>query len=384
MSSKTQTMLAVGDVYLYGAPPAEPLFEKTKPVLESADIALGQVKCMFTSRGVNTFADMGLAQVGERIEIPGADPRNIAALQYAGFTIMTLANCHCWDAGDPGIEDTVAGLDRCNIAHCGAGMNIDEARKPAIVVRDGIRYGFLSYNCTGPKGSWALPQKAGCAYLHILAAYEMDLPIIGGYPVTYTFAEPTRLKAMEDDIKKLRPLCDVLVVFLSKGIGFLPVKLAMYEQQVSYAAIDAGADIILASHAHILKGIEQYNSKWIFHGLGNFVISTEESTVQGATQDRKFVKAHGGPFFFEPGGKETRFPYSPEQGLTVIAKCRVEAGRITRVSYLPCIAGDNTPPEIVGNDEKGQQVFEYMKNITEGAELNARFKWDGDEVIVYI
>ncbi|MFC1920984.1 CapA family protein [Chloroflexota bacterium] len=40
--------------------------------------------------------------------------------------------------------------------------------------------------------------------------------------------------------------------------------------------MDVGADLILASHAHILKGIEQYNGKWIFHGPGNFVISTDE------------------------------------------------------------------------------------------------------------
>ena len=383
MSLKTQALLGVGDVYLYAASPAEPLFEKTKPVLESAAIALGHIKCMFTSRGVNTFADMGLAQVGERFEMPGADPKNIAALDYAGFDVMTLANCHCWDAGDPGIEDTIAGLEHYNIAHCGVGMNIDQARRPAIVERDGVRYGFLGYNCTGPKGSWALPQKAGCAYLHILAAYEMDLPIIGGYPTTYTFAEPGKLKAMQEDIKKLRSLCDVLVVYLSKGIGFLPVKIAMYEQQVSYAAIDAGADLILASHAHILKGIEQYNGKWIFHGLGNFVISTEASTVQGESQDRKFVAAHGGPFFFEPGGKETLFPYSPEQELTVIAKCTVKDGKIDRVGYLPCIAGDNSAPEIVKNDGKGRQVFEYMENITRGAELNAKFKWEGDEVMLY-
>ncbi|MFC1920985.1 hypothetical protein ACFLYQ_04595 [Chloroflexota bacterium] len=97
MSSKFQTMLAVGDVYLYGVPPAELLFAKTAPVLRSADIALGHGKCMFTSRGVNTFA------------------------------------------------------------------------------------------------------------------------------------EPIKLKDIEEDIKKLRALCDVLVVFFSKGIGFLPVRLVMYK-----------------------------------------------------------------------------------------------------------------------------------------------------------
>jgi hypothetical protein len=381
MSKKTLTMLAVGDIYLHGQPPAEPLFAKVAPVMRSADISVGHIKCMFTSRGINTFPDMGLARVGERMETPGGDPRNMSALKDAGFDVLTLANCHTWDAGDPGIEDTIAGLRGLGIATCGAGMNIDEASRPAIIERDGTRIGFLAYNCTGPMGSWALPQKAGCAYLHILAAYELDLPVIGGYPTTYTFAEPKRLQAMVNDINVLRPLCDVLVVFLSKGLGFLPARLAMYEQQVSYAAIQAGADLVLASHAHILKGIEQYNGKWIFHGLGNFVINTPPASEQGDAQTRQFIKAHGGPFFFEPGGKETPFPYTPEQELTVIAKCSIKDGRITQVGYLPCLAGQNQPPEIFKHDKKGEQVFEYMNNITKGAELNARFKWQGDEVV---
>jgi poly-gamma-glutamate synthesis protein (capsule biosynthesis protein) len=384
MSKKNLTMLAVGDIYLHGQPPAEPLFAQAAPVLRSADIAVGHIKCMFTSRGINTFPDMGLARVGERLETPGGDPRNMSALQDAGFDVMTLANCHTWDAGDPGVEDTIAGLRGYGIATCGAGMNINEASRPAIIERDGTRIGFLAYNCTGPMGSWALPQKAGCAYLHILAAYELDLPVIGGYPTTYTFAEPKRLQAMVDDIHKLRLQCDVLVVFFSKGLGFLPARLAMYEQQVSYAAIEAGADLVLASHAHILKGIEQYKGKWIFHGLGNFVINTPPESEQGSAQTRQFIKAHGGPFFFERGGKETPFPYTPEQELTVIAKCSIEDCRITQVGYLPCLAGQNKPPEIFKHDKRGEQVFEYMNNITKGAELNARFDWKGDEVVVHI
>ncbi len=63
MSRRTLTMLAVGDLYLHGQPPAEPLFAKVAPVLRSADVAVGHGKCMFTSRGVNTFPDMGLARV---------------------------------------------------------------------------------------------------------------------------------------------------------------------------------------------------------------------------------------------------------------------------------------------------------------------------------
>ena len=83
------------------------------------------------------------------------------------------------------------------------------------------------------------------------------------------------------------------------------------------------------------------------------------------------------------GGKETTFPYSPEQELTVVAKCSIQDGQITQVGFLPCLAGQNNAPEILKNDEKGKQVFEYMENITKGAELNARYEWEGDEVMLY-
>jgi len=56
-------------------------------------------------------------------------------------------------------------------------MNIDEARKPAIIERNGTRIGFLSYNCIGPMGSWATPAKPGCAWVRVITAYEMNMPI---------------------------------------------------------------------------------------------------------------------------------------------------------------------------------------------------------------
>ena len=94
---------------------------------------------MFTSR--DAFADLDPVQVGERFEILGTDPRNMSALHNAGFNIITLANCHCWDAGDPGIEDTIAGLQQYNIAHCGVGMNINEEsiQDKSLLIKNVIR-----------------------------------------------------------------------------------------------------------------------------------------------------------------------------------------------------------------------------------------------------
>ena len=263
MSGKSLTMLAVGDLILEDED-GERFLALAAPTLRTGDVVVGQGEIVFTARGVQTYAEMGEPS-------PGCPPGNMNALAAAGFNVITLAGNHIWDMGAPGIEDTVTGLRKLGIAVTGGGMNIDEARKPAIIERDGTRFGFLNYNCVGTMGQWATKLKPGCAYVRIISHYEMNTSNPGGPPDVYTFAEPQSLKAMTEDVRKLRPLCDVLVVAFHKGVLGFPDKLAMYDQQVSYAAIDAGADLILGHHALILKGIEEYKGKIIFHGLGHFI-----------------------------------------------------------------------------------------------------------------
>jgi poly-gamma-glutamate capsule biosynthesis protein CapA/YwtB (metallophosphatase superfamily) len=374
MSAKNLTMLAVGDIILHQVP-AEPLFELVAPVLRTGDVVVGQEEMLFTSRPNNTYADMFY-------QSDACNPSNMNVFPASGFNVLHLAGNHTWDFGAPGIEDTVTGLRNLGIAICGAGMNIYEATRSAIIERKGTRFGFLSYNCVGPTGSWATSEKPGCAYVHILTAYELEVPCPASYPVAYSFAEPHSLKAMVNDIQELRPLCDILTVHLHKGLGNIPGKIAMYEQQVSYAAIDAGADIVLAEHAHLLKGIEMYKGKAIFHGLGDFVKTPKfRPSSQIPERARESLRRHGGPFLFGPNGKETSFPF-PEVDYTIIAKCYVDNGKISRLSYLPCLINAKRQPEILENDDRGQRLFDYMDNITKGADLNVRYEWEGNEVVV--
>jgi poly-gamma-glutamate capsule biosynthesis protein CapA/YwtB (metallophosphatase superfamily) len=52
-------------------------------------------------------------------------------------------------------------------------------------------------------------------------------------------------------------------------MGHTPAALAMYERPPAKAGIDAGADIVVGHHAHILRGIEVYKDRPIYHGLGD-------------------------------------------------------------------------------------------------------------------
>lgn len=370
MGSKKLIMLAVGDLIL-DRPEPESFFTLSAEVLRSADVVVGQGEVPYTKRGIDTYGE---------VPAPPADPENLKALPYAGFNVITLAGNHVWDAGAPGIEDHIAELRKYGIVHTGAGMNIDEARKPALIERQGTRFGFLSYNCVGPKESWARPDKPGCAYVQILT--HVEVPNFGPL-ATYTFAEPNSLKTMINDIKGLRPLCDVLVVALHKGVGHVPAEIAMYDQQVSYAAIDAGADLILGHHAHVLKGIEIYGGKVIFHGLCNFVAVTLCLWPEHAPTLKLREHTVRRQKYFPLDPDYAVYPFHPEARKTIIAKCTVEDGQIARIGYLPCLINKKGQPEILKFDERGQEVFDYMEKITRGAGLNARYEWEGDEVVIH-
>ena len=367
MNRKPLTMLAVGDVTLE-KPHGEVFLSKVAPILKSSDLVVGNGEIVFTSRGIPTYIEM--------FPSPGCPPSNIEALASAGFHLITLATNHIFDMGIPGIEDTIAGLRNYGITVVGAGMNIDEARKPAIIERNGTRFGFLNYNCVGPKGQWATISKPGCAYVQIISHYEItNNP--GGPPDVYTFAERRSLKAMVDDVQKLRLLCDILVVSLHKGIRLSP-KLAMYDQEVSHAAVDAGADLVLGHHT-MMKGIELYKGKAIFHGLGLFVPATKAVPAEQIKERRSFFDANVSDVF-SIQQYPAQYPY---RQLTMIAKCIIDNGKISRLSYIPCFINEQKQPEVLKNDERGRLVFDFMDLITKDAGLNVRYEWEGNEIVIH-
>jgi hypothetical protein len=153
MSLRPLTFLAVGDVIL--GPNPEYYFSPTKRVLKTADVLLGQLEVPYTNRDASAVAQ-------------GRTPDVLGALVDSGFHIVSLAGNHLADAGLPGIKDTIAWLKKHDIAYVGAGFNLEEARRHVIIERDGTRFGFLDYNCVGPKETWATATKPGCAYLNIM------------------------------------------------------------------------------------------------------------------------------------------------------------------------------------------------------------------------
>jgi len=262
--------------------------------------------------------------------------------------VASLAANHLYDDGKVGVQDSIEGLRRQRITPFGAGLTLDEARGPAYLDCHGLRFGFLSFNCVGPRASWAGPAKAGGAYVHVLTHYELDHATPGGPPTIYTGAEADSLEVMKADIARARAHCDVVSVSLHKGTVHTPGLVMPYEKQIARAAVDAGADVVISHHAHILRGIEIYKGKPIYHGLGNFVTVTRALSRLGATDPDDWAVRRLRLFGFVPDPETPEYPFHPESRTTLLAKRLIDGSGQVEPRFLPVQINRRSQPEIVG------------------------------------
>lgn len=367
------TVMAVGDLILDEPEPAS-FLEPAMQILARGDCVIGHVEVPHSRRGVEVSTD---------VPAPPSDPAALSALAGAGFHVVTLAGNHIFDAGAEALLDTVGHARAEGLRTAGAGPDLGAARAPALAEADGAKVAVLSYNCVGPRESWATSRKAGCAYVHVLTHYELDYASPGGPPRIYTFAEPEHLGWLETDIQAIREQADIVIVALHKGIGHVPAALAMYESPVARAAIDAGADAVIGHHAHILRGIEMYRERPIFHGLGNFVTVTRALTPGDANSAERnaWARRREELFGFRPDPGMPFYPFHPESRNTVIATLDLLAGGRVAPGLIPCKIDEGARPVPVSRGAGGDEVVEYVREITARAGLSTAFSWRDDRVV---
>lgn len=363
----TISILAVGDLVL-DEPDPDRFFAPSAEVLRAADVAIGQIEVPHSTSTEVASND---------VPAPPADPEHLGAAARAGIAIGTLAGNHIYDCGPQGIADTITAAQAVGIATTGAGPDLDAARRPAVLERRGRRIGVVSYNCVGPRESWANSRKPGAAPLRVISHYELDSANPGGPPAVYTFCEPRSLAAFRDDVAALAAEVDVAVVALHKGIGHVPVDLADYEIEAAHAAIDAGATAVVAHHAHIMRGIEIYRDRPIFHGLGNFVTVTRALTTEGPTTPEReaWARRRLKLFGFLPDPAMPTYPFHPESRHTAIARIDVAPDGSVDAGFVPCWIDEEARPVPHGDDERGRQVADYVERITHGEGFDTRFAW---------
>lgn len=377
MGDKGKTVLlhAVGDVSPrridYGEAP-ESLFARVADRIKEADISLCQLECNLSTKG-------GLQYRNYVTWYGRSHPDNVKSLVHAGFSLATHASNHCFDYGPESLIETIEVLRRNGIEVAGVGRNLEEARKPAIIERKGIKVAFLNYNSVLPDEYEARDGKAGCAAIKASTYYEAQEYQAGTPPKVVTVPREEDVAAMEEDIKRAKAQAEIVVVSMHWGIHHIPGVLADYQFTVGHRAVDAGADLILGTHAHLLKGIEIYKGKTIFFSLGNFAQETPHHLKPPAGAFSSLWGPKYGHSRHEPGA---RYNKQPDKRYTMMVRCVIKDKEIEKISFLPGWINDLAEPRLLTHSEpEFQEVVDYVDRWCR--ELGTHLTIDGDEVVVY-
>ncbi|CAG0947727.1 partial Capsule biosynthesis protein CapA, partial [Anaerolineae bacterium] len=188
-------LYAVGDIAPDRDDPGT-LFQHVAGLLNQGDIAFCQLESVLSERGTP------LPQA--RLVCRGK-PQVARALKDAGFKIVSFASNHCMDLGREAFCDTLDVLNQEGLSVIGAGRNIAQARKPAIVETKGTRVAFLSYNSILPQAYWAEVDRPGCVPMRAFTIYEQVEHDQPGTPCRiHTYPHRGDLNALVKDIHQAK------------------------------------------------------------------------------------------------------------------------------------------------------------------------------------
>lgn len=176
-------------------------------------------------------------------------PEYVSLFGEMGIDAVTLANNHALDFGAEALLDSCDTLAEAGIACTGAGANLELAKQPVIFEKNQLRVGIIGATRVIPEAGWA----AGSSHPGMLTTYDPAVLL--------------------KEITQLKEACDYVVVFVHWGIE-RDEKPQEYQRTLGQQYIDAGADLVVGSHPHVLQGIEYYQGKPVVYSLGNFVFGS--------------------------------------------------------------------------------------------------------------
>lgn len=369
--SAPHILLATGDLAM-DRDNYDESFVATADVLRAADVTFGQIETSFASGGTR------MPQARHAVM---ARPEGAAALGRAGFDCVSMAGNHCLDWGNEALLETRDNLQAAGIRVVGAGANIAEARTPSIfTLGDGTRLAMLAYSSILPQAYWADERRPGCAPMRAFTHYEQIEHDQPGTPARiHTWPHQGDLQAMQDDIRAAKEHADLVIVSHHWGIHFVRATIADYQRDVARATIGAGADAILGTHAHVLKGCEMIDGKPVFYSLSNFAVDLRMDEAHAKSKSWNEIRVLAEEW--EPDF-EGLFNFPAESRKNIVARLEIADGKLLRAGFLPVTIGrDAVPRFVVPGSAEYQEIVEYMSAVTQEAGLNARYS-AGDHMVL--
>jgi len=188
-------------------------------------------------------------------------PRAIEGFVVGGFDVAGMANNHVLDYGPEPFRQTIELIGANGMAVVGAGRNVDEASRPLFIERAGVNVGII-----------ALEENEFCNATRRTPG-----------------ANPYRPGPNGELIRRTRDECDLLIVYVHGGSEYCPIPSPRTIRDYR-SFVDAGADAIIAHHAHTVQGLELYRGAPIVYNLGNFIFWSDPKTVTPMWWKQMFVR----------------------------------------------------------------------------------------------
>ncbi|MGM0441657.1 MAG: CapA family protein [Elusimicrobiota bacterium] len=248
-STDTIKILLTGDIYPGGHAQSFLVNEPSYPykdlnnILKEGDILIGNLETPLTT-STETFMDKTYT-LKSSTDI-------IHSLKAGGFDAFSLANNHIMDFGWKGVKNTLKLLEKYKIKYSGVGKNLESARKPAVIQKNGFKVALLSYNNSLPLEFNADEKKPGTSF--------------------------GQHKYITRDIKNIVNKCDIIIVSFhwSEELMETPKD---YQKKLARTAIDSGAHIVFGHHPHVIQSVETYKDGIIAYSLGNFIFGSYSDKV---------------------------------------------------------------------------------------------------------
>ncbi|KJS68869.1 MAG: hypothetical protein JL50_03375 [Peptococcaceae bacterium BICA1-7] len=248
----------VGDaIAAYGA---DYPWRDTARLLGHADVTIANLECTVSERG---------EPIPEKQYTFRAAPESIRGAVNAGVDILTLANNHVMDYGPAAFLDTLRVIKEKKLLYAGAGLNEEEAYGPVLLERNGFKIAVLAFSKVVPRTDWiAGKSRPGVASGH-------------------------NSKLMLESVRQAAERADITIVSMHWG-----QETADYPRQeeinLAHRLVDAGADVVVGHHPHVMQGLELYNNKLIAYSLGNFIFtSSSQKAREGSIMQIVFDSGGG-------------------------------------------------------------------------------------------
>lgn len=362
------TVMSVGDVFADDAD-GRRAFRELEPLFEQqGDIVFGNCEGVYSDRP---------AKSPSHKHFMGTSTDRGSFYGEVGFDVMSLANNHMLDGGYVGLQDTRDLLRGQQIEVTGAGANLEEALRPAVLERDGVRVAFLGCCSVFPKGYEARPSRGGIAALRVSTAYltpdeNFWEPGIAAEVLTRPFASD--LEAVTGAIASAKEQADYVVIAPHWGYSSRLVLLHDYETELARQMVEAGADAVVCHHHHSLRAIEFHQGRPIFYGLGALVHHFQDVAVtpeMRKDRDRKFGEFSS---FRMPREEFRLFPFAEDARKTMVATFDVGDDGALAVGYFPAqMLADGSTEPLKAGDPRADEALAYMEQITAQHGFPTRF-----------